>query len=94
MLAVNLATAGAGKEPDVPLLGTGCIMPEMPRPRWERQSLEEELAELPSQLADYRRELASKPAEDKTRREWLEWHIRRVQKRMADIEARLARAGG
>jgi hypothetical protein len=35
--------------------------------------------------------LASTPAEDKTRREWLEWHIRRVQKRMADVEARLAK---
>jgi len=37
------------KEPDVPLLGSGCIMPEMPRPRSERQSLEKELAELPGQ---------------------------------------------
>jgi hypothetical protein len=61
----------------------------MPRPLNERQSLERELREeLPAQLAAYRRELASGL---EARREWLEWHIRRVQKRMADVEARLAK---
>jgi len=61
----------------------------MPRPRNERQALGQELREeLPAQLAAYRRELA--PGLE-TRREWLEWHIRRVQKRMADVEARLAK---
>ncbi len=62
----------------------------MPKPVNERQSLEHELRkELPAQLAAYQQELAAGPA-DKTRGEWLEWHIRRVQKRMTDIEARLA----
>jgi len=63
----------------------------MPRPTNDRQSLERELREeLPAQLAGYQQELTAGLA-DKTRREWLEWHIRRVQKRMADVEARLAK---
>jgi len=35
--------------------------------------------------------LAATPAEDKTRRKMLDWQIRRAQKRMADVEARLAK---
>ena len=63
----------------------------MPRPLNERQSLERELREeLPGQLAAYQQELAAGLA-DKTRREFLEWHVRRVQKRMADVEMRLAK---
>ena len=63
----------------------------MPRLRNERQSLERELREeSPAQLAAYRQELENAPV-SKTRREFLEWHIRRVQKRMADLEARLAK---
>jgi hypothetical protein len=62
----------------------------MPRSLNERQSLEHELREeLPTQLAAYQQELAAGLA-DKTRREWLEWHPRRVQKRMAELERRLA----
>jgi hypothetical protein len=62
----------------------------MPAPTNERQSLERELREeLPAQLAAYQQELAGGHA-DKVRREWLEWHIRRAQKRMAEVEARLA----
>ena len=76
--------------PTFPYWGPAVLFPLCPG-RAQNASLEEELAELPGQLADYRRELASTPAEDKTRREWLEWHIRRVQKRMADVEARLAK---
>ena len=65
----------------------------MPRPVNERQSLEHELREeLPGQLAAYQQELAAGLA-DKTRREFLEWQVRRVQKRMADVEARLAESG-
>jgi len=60
-------------------------------PTNERQSLEHELREeLPTQLAAYQQELAAGLA-DKTRREFLEWQVRRVQKRMADVEARLAK---
>jgi hypothetical protein len=63
----------------------------MPRLRNERQSLERELREeSPAQLAAYRQELETPPI-SKTQREFLEWHIRRVQKRMADLEARLAK---
>ena len=62
----------------------------MPKPLKERQSLELERAELPGQLAIYQQELTGGQA-DKARREWLEWHIRRVQKRMADLEARLVK---
>jgi len=62
----------------------------MPRPLNERQSLEHELREeLPAQLATYQQELATGLA-DKARREFLEWHVRRVQKRMVEIERRLA----
>ena len=53
----------------------------MPRLFNERQSLERELREeLPAQLAVSR-----------TRRERLEWEIRRVQNRMADLKATLAK---
>jgi len=62
----------------------------MPAPTNERQALEHELREeLPAQLADYRQELAAGLA-DKARREWLEWQNRRAQKRMAELERRLA----
>ena len=63
----------------------------MPRPLNERQSLERELAELPAQMVAYRHELENRPSISKARRERLEWEIRRVRKRMADVEARLAK---
>jgi hypothetical protein len=63
----------------------------MPRPQNERQAWEHELREeLPAQLVAYQQELAAGQA-DKTRREFLEWQIRRVQKRMGDLEGRLAK---
>ncbi len=72
-----------------PLAARGIIVP-MPAPTNERQDLERELrTELPAQLAAYQAELTAGPAE-KTRREWLAWQIRRVQKRMADVQFRLA----
>ncbi len=45
----------------------------MPRPFNERQSLEQELAELPSQIAVYLRELTETPEgiEHRAHREWL-----------------------
>jgi len=64
----------------------------MPRPLNERQSLEQEREELPTQLAAYRQELENAPVITRTRREWLEWHIRRVERRMAEIQERLGRA--
>lgn len=64
----------------------------MPRPRTERQSLEEERdVELPAQLAKYRRDLEATPREDKVRREFIEWQIRFAEKRMADVRRRLAK---
>jgi hypothetical protein len=64
----------------------------MPRSRSERQSLEEELAELPVQIAAYRQELADTPTlpEFTARRERLDWQARNCQKRPASIRARLA----
>jgi|HubBroStandDraft_6_1064221.scaffolds.fasta_scaffold1947755_2 hypothetical protein len=61
----------------------------MPRPLTERQSLEEERAELPGLIAAYQRELAE-TAITKTRREFLDWQIRNAQNRLAYVEARLA----
>jgi hypothetical protein len=64
----------------------------MPSPVTERQAWEHELREeLPARLAGYQRELGTVPSEE--RREWLAWHIRRVQKRMAEVHARLTGVG-
>ena len=63
----------------------------MPRPMTERQAWERELREeLPAQLAKYQEDLAATPPENRERRERLEWQIRRAQKRMAEVEVRLA----
>jgi len=58
----------------------------MPGPTNERQALEREREELPAHLANYQRELDATPPEHKERRERLTWQIRRVQKRMAEVE--------
>ncbi len=65
----------------------------MPAPYNERQALEHERAELPEDLAAYQRELAARVPADKPQRERLAWQIRRVQKRLAEVEARLAAIG-
>jgi hypothetical protein len=59
----------------------------------ERQALERERAELPAHVANYQRELDATPRENRERWERLEWQIRRVEKRMAEIERRLAALG-
>jgi hypothetical protein len=67
----------------------------MPRPRNERQSLEEERdIELPGQLARYRRDLEAIPRGDNMRREFIEWQIRFAEKRLANVCARLAAMEG
>jgi hypothetical protein len=68
----------------------------MPAPTNERQALERERerAELPAHVANYQRELNATPQENRERRERLQWQIRRVQKRMAEVHARLTAAGG
>jgi hypothetical protein len=61
----------------------------MPRRLNERQALEQERAEIPGQVAAYRQELENgRP--HKARRERLEWQIREREKRLAEVEARLA----
>ena len=77
----------------VPLAARAIIFP-VPAPTNERQSLEHELREeLPAQLAAYQKELDATPVTFKERRERIEWQIRRVEKRMAELEARLAMLG-
>ncbi len=46
--------------------------------------------DLASQVAAYQAEREATPPEHKTRREMLTWQVRRVQKRIAEVEARLA----
>ena len=62
----------------------------MPAPANERQALERERAGLLRQITVYRQELDDAPVKSKARRERLEWQISRDQKRLAEIEARLA----
>ena len=63
----------------------------MPPPRYDRQALEQERdVEIPAQITDYRQELEATPRENKERRGRLEWQIRRAQKRLGEVEARLA----
>lgn len=66
----------------------------MPGPSNERQALERGRAELPAHVANYQRELNVTPQANRERRERLEWQIRRVEKRMAEVHARLTAAGG
>jgi chromosome segregation ATPase len=62
----------------------------MPRPVDERRSLEQERDELTAQIATDQRELAATTDQDRTRREFLVWRIKRAQNRIALIETRLA----
>ena len=50
--------------------------------------------EMPALLADHRRELDATPVDAQARRERIQWQIRRVEKRMAEVHARLTAAGG
>ena len=58
----------------------------------DREGWEEELKELTALLAQYHRELEATRVEDKDRRERLRWQLRRAEKRMTEVRARLARA--
>jgi len=65
---------------------------QMPRPESEREAWMHKLSELPALLGQFRREVEATPEEtagDKDRREALQWRIRRAEKRMADLRARL-----
>jgi predicted RNase H-like nuclease (RuvC/YqgF family) len=62
----------------------------MPRPKTEREALEEELSELSVQKENYQRELDATPV-DPARHEWITWQIRRAEKRMVDLRVRLVK---
>lgn len=62
----------------------------MPAPTNERQALERERAELRQQVEAHKNELAIAVGVNKDRRERLDSQIRRAQKRLAEVEARLA----
>ncbi len=68
----------------------------MPRPLNARQALEQERADLLRQIAVYQQELEDAPVKSKARRERLDrrdrlqWQIERDQKRLAEVEAKLA----
>jgi hypothetical protein len=61
----------------------------VPAPRSERDTWAQERAELPAQIAAWQWELDATPMENTPRRERLTWTIRRAQKRLADLDARL-----
>ena len=63
----------------------------MPRPLNERQSLEQERAEISAQIAAYQAELDATPVTNKARREMREWQTKEREKRLAEINARLAK---
>jgi hypothetical protein len=60
----------------------------MPAP--QLRALEHGRGEVARSAGTYQRELEGTPPPHKERREWLEWQIRRVQRRMAEVERRLA----
>lgn len=70
------------------LLSSALSCPTCHAPGTERQAREEELAELPAQLAAYQSELAV-PAPTRERREWLEWKIRAGTETSVGHQARL-----
>ena len=61
----------------------------MPMPPNERRSLEQELAEIPGQITAYWNELEN-GSPRRTRREFMEWRIRELEKRRA-VAAREAK---
>jgi hypothetical protein len=85
---------GEGSVAQAGLLATGTALSLMPRPRTDRQAIEEELNELTVHLAERQRELAATPRENREQREALEWRIRRGERRITDLRARLQRASG
>jgi len=72
---------GEGKEDEEDVLA-------MPRPLNERQSLEQERAELLGRITADWQELEN-GALRRVRREWLECQIRNLEKRLADVRVRL-----
>jgi len=65
-------------------------MAPMPRPLTDRELWQEELAELPEQVARWEAEMAALAPGDRVRREMLEWMIRRDRLRRVELDRRLA----
>jgi hypothetical protein len=63
----------------------------MPRPLSERQSLEQELAELRDRIMVYRDELAANRRPMRRGEGFLEWQIRRAQDRVTLVQSWLAK---
>lgn len=66
----------------------------MPRPVTDRQRWQEELAELPVQIARWESELVRLAPGDRVRREMLEWMIRRDKLRIEMLRTWLAAGEG
>lgn len=66
----------------------------MPRFKNDREGWEEEVKDLTTLLAQYHRGLEATPVANRERRERLRWQLRRAEKRMAEVRARLTGAGG
>lgn len=65
----------------------------MPTPHDERRALEQERKELGDELAAFHAELDTTAQAHKARRERLVWQIREVQRRMTEVDRRLAAPG-
>jgi hypothetical protein len=61
----------------------------MPAPKNDRAALERERDELPALITTYERELLATAVEEQEKRERLRWQLRRAEKRLAEINARL-----
>jgi hypothetical protein len=62
----------------------------MVRPFNERDAWAQERAELPAQIAALQRDLDATPIGNTPRRDRLTWTIRRAEKRLTELDARLA----
>jgi hypothetical protein len=65
----------------------------MPAPHNECQALGQERVELLGQIGAYRLELEMTEPEHRTRRDRLDWHVQNLEKRLAEVEARLSKIG-
>jgi len=66
----------------------------MPRPLSDREKWQEERLELIQKRTEYQTELETTLMKHKSRRQFLDWHIRRMTLRLAELEKRLAALEG
>jgi len=71
-----------------PTIDVGAVV--SPRALNQRQKLEQEKAELLRELTGYEEELKITLGKHKGRRQFLQWHIRRVKLRIAEVAQELA----